>query len=143
MSVPLRIMVLAICSGFLGGLAAAWLLLEHPAVASQAALNLPRIITAEEFRLAAVDGSIRATFGLLPDGQPALSFADRSRCIRINLLLRSDDHPHLAFLNAAGQTMVSVSSLEDGRAVLAFQQKDGHKLVFPDDLRPFAQPVKP
>ena len=142
MPLSVRVVLLGVCSGFAGALLATWLILDRSAGASADPLALPRIITAEEFRLAALDGTIRATFGLLPDGQPGLSLVDRSRAIRVNLLLRGDDRPHLALLDGAGQTMVSLSSLDDGRTVLAFELPNGQKVIFPDDVRTPGVPGK-
>ena len=98
-----------------------------------------KLVTAQEFRLVAADGSPRATLALQPDGSPYLALMDKANNRRITVRIRPDGGAVMAVNDVDGKNRIALDTQVDGSAsitVSSKKSKGGVGLLTPPDGTP-------
>jgi hypothetical protein len=119
----LKVMVLAVTAGVIGGLLAGRLSLDRPVLASEPA----KMITAQAFKLVDGKGATRASLSISAGGQPALEFFDTAHRVRALFDMSGMGDPQLFLMDEDGsiRTEMGLGVESKGRPFLNLRDKDG------------------
>ena len=87
---PRWVILCSIMSGILGGFVAAFLFGSVPGFAQPSVADLPKVLSAQEFRLMDDHGRVRAQLSFTDDGQPYLRFIDEFDTYRVWIGIAAD-----------------------------------------------------
>ena len=87
--------------------------------------KVPKVITAEKFRVVDKDGNLRIGLGVEPDGSPRLMFIDEDGKTRIGLYVERDDSTGMVLNDKDEKGGIELRVLPDGSPGLVLKDKDG------------------
>jgi len=128
--------VLVVGSGLAGGALTNMLVAARPVMAGEMDLGaqkkqLPpdltrprKFIRTEGVELTDRKGTVRARFGLAPDGAPALVFYDAQRGVSLTIGLNSSGNPDVSLQGKLG-ARVALNVSSDGNPVMVLKDKKG------------------
>jgi hypothetical protein len=122
----LKVAVLALAAGLVGGLLADRLSFDRPVLASEPAKE----IMAQAFTLVDAEGATRAALNTSIEGEPALAFYDSKHRIRIVLDMTGGGDPRLFLMDAEGRirTVMGLGLGDDGRPFVRLRDQHGNLL---------------
>jgi len=120
----LKVMVLAVTAGLIGGLLADRLSLDRPVLASES----DKVITAQTFKLVDGKGSTRASISMSAGGQPALELFDTTQRVRVLFDMSAKGDPQLFLMDEDGtiRTEMGLGLESKGRPFLNLRDQDGN-----------------
>ena len=122
-SLSLKVVVLAVAAGLIGGIMAGRLSIAHPVLASEP----DKEIRAQAFTLVDGHGATHAALSMSEDGGPALEFYDSDHRIRVVFEMTGNGDPRLFLMDAEGsiRTVVGLGLGADGRPFIRLRDKGG------------------
>jgi hypothetical protein len=119
----LKLVVLAVTAGLLGGLLADHLSIDRPVLASEPG----KTVTAQAFHLVDSRGVTRAALSMSAGGQPALAFFDTAHRVRVLFDMSTIGDPQLFLMDEDGsiRTEMGLGLESKGRPFLNLRDKNG------------------
>lgn len=118
---PRLLMVLSLVSGLVGGVLAAFLLVDSSVIAQPAPAETPQVISAQEYRFVDTKGHIRAILDLSDGRQPYFQLKDEFDTDRVWIGISSETG--LAVRDVDGTTRLVLSVDEEGKPTLVVRDR--------------------
>ena len=127
---PRMVAVCSMMSGVLGGFVAALLFQSVPGLAQPSAEDIPKVLSAQEFRLMDDQGRIRAQLSFSEGGQPYLQFLDASDTSRVWVGVAADSG--MTVRDTSGKTRLVLSVDREGEPSLVIRDREHRtKIIHP------------
>ena len=125
---PRLVILCSIMSGILGGFVAAFLFGSVPGFAQTSVAEIPKVLSAQEFRLMDEQGRVRAKLSFSGDGQPNLNFVDESDTYRVWVGIAADSG--MTVRDPNGKTRLVLSVDQEGEPSLTMRDRQHRTKLF-------------